>query len=322
MKKYCIFIGLLLFSAQVLSFSGSNPVDRLTRKFQSSFQEAVDKEKSRLNHCPFITQDLLGMTLHINKDLQLRFVMKKDVFKIVAEISHIPLVLHNIADKNDWQFTENLFAEFTEYQYLLQETANFFEKSNQDSALKERIKNIILISDQYIAEVLESKVIRVDSYVQYALRLRPYMEKNLEDGAKTLIEQFHHQMQTWQTSYPDEQWGCLKVAILGTHDPREGYVLKQYFQWLLKEPGYEKNVIYVEFPEIKDIISDKTKSTRQAIDGLVNNSYQQKIGLHLMGEASYMQRDVMSEPAKNILSNIPEKSMGIGLSGSRVTTPQ
>lgn len=306
MKKSTVFAGLLIFATQAFTGSDANPIDKLTRKFQSSFQEALGKEQSRLAHCPIITQDLLGMTLHVSQDLQLRFVMKKELFKIVAETSHIPLVIHNIADKNDWQFTEDLFHELTEYKNLLQETADFFEKSAQDAALKERINNILRISDQYLSGVLASQVILETTYQQYASDLRPFIEKNLETGASTLIEQFHQQMQAWKKNYPNAQWDCLKIAILGTHDPREGYVLKQYFQWLLKEPAYEKNVVYVEFPEIKDIVSNKTKSTQQAMDGLINNSYQQKIGQRLMGEPSGMQRDVMSEPAKSILRDMPE----------------
>jgi hypothetical protein len=305
MKKHILFLGFLLFSAQALSDSYSTPLDQLSKKFQGSFQEALDKEKSRLINCPIITQDLLSMTLHANNDLQLRFVMKKELFKLVAEMSHIPITIHTIADKNDWQFTDNLFTELTEYKNLLQETARFFEKSDLDPVLKDRIKNMIDISCQYLSTILINHVMHKDSYTDYALHMRPYIAKNLEDGAKTLIEQFNNQIKIWQTNYPNEQWSCLKIAILGTHDPREGYVLKQYFQWLLKEPGYEKNVIYVEYPEVNDIISDKTKSTKQAINALINNSYQQKIGLDLMGEPSYMQRDVMSEPAKYILQNMP-----------------
>jgi len=136
--------------------------------------------------------------------------------------------------------------------------------------------------------------------------IRPFVEKNLAEGAKIQIEQFHNQMQHWQKQFPDEQWHCLKVAILGTHDPREGYTLKQYFQWLLKEPAYEKNVIYVEFNDIKEIFSNKEKSTKLAIDALINNSYQQKIGINFMQDASYMQRDVMAAGAKKILENMQE----------------
>ncbi|MBA2651782.1 MAG: hypothetical protein H0U73_05905 [Tatlockia sp.] len=306
MQLYLFLASLIIYITPVFAEIPPSPIAQLSKKFHDSYLEAVDNEKDKLASCPMITQDLLSMTLHTSIGMKPIFTMKKDLYKTLAEISHIPMVIHNIAAKYDWQFSSNLSTELFEYLQLLQEAYLNFEKSDLELTLKGRIKEIMGISNKYITYVLLNKSINTQGFSRYSLELRPLLDKNLVEGAKTQIEQFHTQIQIWKKQYPDEHWQCLKIAILGSHEPREGYVLKQYFQWLLKEPSYEKNVIYVEFPDLRDIFSDPSKSTAIAINALINGSYQQKFSANFRGNSGYMQRDVMADAASKILKSMKE----------------
>ncbi|MBA2655772.1 MAG: hypothetical protein H0U70_02165 [Tatlockia sp.] len=301
MKKYLFLLSYFILSAQIYAESYSSITAQLARKFQNSFHDALLTEKVRLKNCPLITQDLSNMTLHTAQGLKIQFTMKKDLYKILAETSHIPLTIHNLAAKNNWQFRGELSSEFLAYLNLLKYSLTIVDKAELSPSIKIELKRLITLSINYLASLLKNKNIDQQSYAHYAMLVRPSIEKNLKEAAKNQIEQFHQQIQTWQTLYPDQQWSCLKVAILGIHDAREGYVLKQYFQWLLKESGSEKNVVYVEFPEIKDIVSDPSKSTQLALDALIKGNYQQRLAVNLMYDPYYLQHDVMAESAKLIL---------------------
>jgi hypothetical protein len=216
------------------------------------------------------------------------------------------LTAHNIISKYDWKFNEASQIELNDYRKLLQEILPALESSIPDEEMKQTITQIVTLSIEYLSSMLTKQSINRDEFELYATAVRPFIEKNLYDGAKTQIQQFHTQVQQWKKQYPDEKWECLKIAILGTHGPRIGYVLKQYFQMLRREPGFEKEVIYVEFPELKDIYSDKNKAELIGINAITSNAYQLKLGNNLMNNPAFLQEDVMSKAATDILKQMQE----------------
>jgi hypothetical protein len=242
MNKCLIVLCSIYFLAiQDLAASISSPTSQLSERFLSSIQEAVDHEKFKVSNCPYITQDLLSMTLHTTSGLALRFTMERDLYQTLAEVTHIPIVIHNIAFKYDWQFDSHLASELTEYSKLLQNVATEYEQANIDSELKYRIKQIIEFSNKYIIEVMSNESINKKDFYQYSFELSPLIEKNLEEGAKKQLEQFNNQIQTWKQQYTNENWSCLRVAILGTHGPRDGSIYQNsIFNGYLKNLSMKK----------------------------------------------------------------------------------
>lgn len=295
-KNFILIVSLLFITTTYAN--DSSPTKRLAEKFFSTTKDALDQEKNRLSKCPIITQDLLGMTLHTSNGLSSNFLMDKTLYSTLAEISHIPVILHNIASKHSWQFNDNLKTDLMDYTKLLKQLVNDFDQSNIDSALKNRTQNIIAFTTKFIDFEISNHEISKESYFKYVTELEPYIEKNFSEGVNSQIEQFNTQLKEWTREFPQEQWDCLNVAILGTHGPRTDYVMKQFFQWYLKEPNYENRVIYVEFPDVKDIINDKNKAVFLAKKALVNNNYQLELGTNYKADPSYMQRDVLGEAAK------------------------
>jgi hypothetical protein len=74
--RYFTISGIFFINTAIATIP--NPINQLSIKFITSFQEAVIQTKNQMESCPLITQDLLAMTLHKSSGLQSRFVMKKD----------------------------------------------------------------------------------------------------------------------------------------------------------------------------------------------------------------------------------------------------
>lgn len=309
MKLLLIALSLfqLLLSTHVLANTADKPITKLSTEFRQTYQKAIDHEQAKFMKYPVITQDLISMTLYTSTGKQERFKMNTHIYHAAAELSHVPLVIHNIASKYDWSFNSDMASELFSYQQLLSQVDIDISQAKYDIAFKQRSASIINNSKNYITKILTTKNVNKQGFFDYYNQLNSAIEKNLYAGAKTQIVQFNQQVHLWQKQYPHENWKNLQIAIMGPHGARSGYVLKQYFQWLMKEPGYEKKVVYVEYPDLGDIFKDRAKANQLAISKLISNNYQLNIGIDMKHDPAYMQNDVMSHAAKEVLSHMDRK---------------
>ena len=99
----------------------------------------------------------------------------------------------------------------------------------------------------FISHMSEQRRVSREEFAAYAEPLRPLIHENFRIGASEQLVQFKAQMKLWKEQFPDEKWGELRVVVLGFHQAREQFALSEFFQWLLKEPGYENRVVFAEF---------------------------------------------------------------------------
>ena len=126
------------------------------------------------------------------------------------------------------------------------------------------------------------------------------VEGNLYDGAKEQLDQFKAQMEKWKTEYPNENWEDLRVVVMGFHQARDLYALKLFFQWLLKEPDFEKKVVFAEY-QFSIFGDQKEKAEELALLLLTKVDFEKEPSLFLLGNETQLQKDVMGPAAQKIL---------------------
>src|SRR5262249_40092511 len=194
---------------------------------------------------------------------------------------------------------------------ILSAASRSVTKTNLQSATKERLKRILDSTEDYVNSIVRRGETNSNEFQNYASQVSPLIKENLYIGAKEQLDQFRSQMEAWRKAFPTENWGGLRVVILGYHQPRDLYVLKLFFQWLLREPEYEERVIFAEFQDT--ITGDKRdEAERLALLLMAKVDFEKGAGQSIFGDKLILQKDVMGPAAVDILkqwgnSNWPQE---------------
>lgn len=274
----------------------------LGRTFRASYVRAIETHAEKLRRAyPIITQDLLNMTLRVGTGESDRFRMDSGTYMLMARSTHTPLTIYSILSKDGFGTLEKTTLSSLEaYRNQLNEVI----EANAAEGPAELVRNvfsILKISESYLGDTLATGRATRASFETYAGKLRPLIQANLHVGAQEQLGQFREQMDRWKVEFPQANWSNLRVVVLGGHQARDSYALKLFFQWLLREPGYEHKVVYAE-DQTLPIGADRPALENAALELLTKVDFEQEVGRLIFGDVSRMQRDVMGPPARRILS--------------------
>jgi len=210
----------------------------LKSAFRAQYKTLVQKEQANISqNYPVIIQDFLNMTLIRSNGERVRFKMKKKAYQTLAHATHPPTSVYLLLSAADFSINhDTTIQQLMNYDTLVQKalvgikTVKHLEKEQIENTEK-----ILSLTHNYLQEIITTRTTSELAYQDFALSVRLPSQKNLYDAAKTHLNQFKEQMQLWKTTFPNENWEELRVAVLGFHQPRIGYVPMQFFQWLLKE---------------------------------------------------------------------------------------
>ena len=74
------------------------------------------------------------------------------------------------------------------------------------------------------------------------------LPERVAEATRAQLDATHAQVSAWRRELGPEEWGQLRVLIIGPHMPREDLVVTQYFLRLLHEKGEGRRVVYAESP--------------------------------------------------------------------------
>jgi|GEM_PF-4076239 len=134
--------------------------------------------------------------------------------------------------------------------------------------------------------------------------VRPGIKRNLEAAAASQLEQFRAQIEQWKSGYPALAWDRAVVVIIGTHQARENYLQRQFFDWVLHDqPSKQERVIFAETltrppPLERDPAAD-------AIMLLAKVMLDKTISTSIFGDPLMLQSDVLGNAAEDIIRRWP-----------------
>lgn len=280
----------------------ADPIRRLRTVSHGAYLDAIETHRSQLQaEAPIIVQRLLGMTLHRANGERIQFEMDKRRYFLMAAASHPPLAIYSILAKQGFgPINASTRADISAYRAALADARAALPTVEADEEIVERILRIFASSDHYLDSVLSTGSSSKSGFENYAAAIRPLLVENLRIGAREQLEQFRSCLETWRQEFPDENWEELRVVVLGFHQPRELYVLKQFFEWLLDEPDFEHRVVFAEFQY--PIFGKQADEVEElALTLLTKVDFEQPMGALVFGNPSVMGRDVMGPAAVEIL---------------------
>lgn len=217
--------------------------------FRQSYDEAIDHHKeSSILSGPLIIQDLLGMTLIRPSGERIRFEMDKTVYFTLAHNTHPPYGIYSIiALEGFGPLSAYQLKRLSEYGKGIDHSLSRIATFKVDANARERLRVILESSRDYIDELTTRGIATRQTFETFVAPLRPLFHANFHLAALEQLRQFRAQMEVYKGQMPEENWADLHVVVMGFHQPRNLWTLKQFFQWLITEPDYEHRVVYAEF---------------------------------------------------------------------------
>ncbi len=279
--------------------------NELKSAFRAHYKTMVQKEQANISqNYPVIIQDFLNMTLIRSNGERVRFKMKKKAYQTLAHATHPPTSVYLLLSAADFKINkDSIIQQLMGYDTLIQKAITGIQSvKHLEKEQIENTKKMLALTHDYLQRIISERATSEAAYQDFALSVRPLTNKNLYDAAKTHLNQFKEQMQVWKTTFPGENWQELRVAVLGFHQPRIGYVPTQFFQWLLKESAFENKVAYVEF-QYSIFGPNRPKAEAYALKLLTKIKLDKVVAFSVLGDEILLQQDVMAPVTKEIISN-------------------
>ncbi len=279
----------------------------LKSSFRTHYKAMVQKRQAEIKQSyPVIIQDFLNMTLIRSNGERVRYKMEKTKRKeylTLAHTTHPPTSVYLILSTVDFKIDhDTTIQQLMVYDTIVQnaiigiQDASHLKKSQVENTIK-----MLVFTQEYLQKIIQDRHTTKQAYQDFALLVRPLTNQNLNDAALIHLTQFKEQMQVWKTIYPEEDWSELRVAVLGFHQPRIGYVPSQFFQWLLKEPEFENKVAYVEF-QFSIFGKNRPQAEAYALELLTKIDLDKAVAYTILGDEILLQQDVMAPATKEVIS--------------------
>ncbi len=276
----------------------------LRQDFRKSYENAVVRHGEAMRRTsPVIIQSLLTMSLLRQDGSRVEFAMVSTPYMLMAYTAHPALAIYSKLSPSFGVVAPDVVEELTVYRKHLGAAVSEIASMDLPQSSKSRLTTMMTLADDFVAEVVAKRNVSHEEFEAFARSLRPHIQRNFEIGAREQIEQFLQQMRKWRTEYPSENWGDVHVVVLGTHQPREKYALLQFFQWLTREPDFERRVVYAE------MLKHPSKEERAEVDTLALKllsavDFDRSASKLIFGDETTLGIDVMGPAATQILDEL------------------
>lgn len=314
--RIIIHIGLLSFfifgcaGTQVAKHEGvSNDAIEINKElraaFRMAYKNAIEDHKAKLmSASPVITQDLLNMTLWKNGEREDRYRMNTEKYFLMAGTSHPPIAVYSILSKYSIDLlNEQAIGELNDYRKIIARMTAVISESPLTDKEQENVLLVLEGTDEFIRKIVLSRHTTLDEYKFYVAKVMPAIKDNLVVGAREQLNQFKNQIEFWRTKYPKEDWDNLRVIVMGIHQARDDYALKLFFNWLMREPSYERRVVFAEYQSSISGEDARTVAEQQAIELMTKVDFDLEASALILGHPAILQKDVMGPAAKEILES-------------------
>ncbi|MFT5501870.1 MAG: hypothetical protein ACI88G_002010 [Woeseiaceae bacterium] len=286
----------------VTSASGDERPPDLRLLFRQSYDEAIDHHReSSILSGPLIIQDLLSMTLIRPSGERLRFEMDKTVYFTLADNTHPPYGIYSIiALENFGPLSAYQLKRLSEYRKGIELSLSRIATFKVDDKARERLRVILESSGDYIDALTARGIATRQDFDAFIAPLRPLFRANFHLAALEQLRQFRKQMEVYREQMPEENWADLRVVVMGFHQPRNLWALKQFFQWLLEEPDYEHRVVYAEF-QVPFFGENRDRAEQLAIELATKVDFDLGAAQGFLNDQTALGSDILGPYAKDIL---------------------
>lgn len=278
----------------------------LKQLFRRAYDDAIAvHRRQEILDGPLILQDRLGMDLLLPDGRRERYDMDQSVYRALADNTHPPYGIYSIIALNGYgPLDNNQRQRLAEYRAgivaSLQQLRD--DPSDLPADANARLQRILVDSAAYIDRISAAGVADATGFLEFVEPLRPLFLENFHLAANEQLRQFRDQMTVFQARYPQQNWSDLRVVVMGFHQPRRLWTLHQFFQWLIREPGYEHRAVYAEF-QFPPFGQRRAAAEALAIELATKVDFDLDAGAVFLGDRTALGQDILGPFARDILKS-------------------
>jgi hypothetical protein len=161
-------------------------------------------------------------------------------------LSHVTLGLHALLLGQEGPLAPARLPRLAAFRALMVELSTSLGQRVLAPALLEPQRRLLASSFAFVDGILARRVLAEGELVAFERRVAPSLQALLEDAVQRQLDWTHAEVSAFRRTLSPSDWRSLRVVVIGGHQPRQGYVMMQYFQRLLGEPLEGRRIVYAE----------------------------------------------------------------------------
>jgi hypothetical protein len=240
---------------------------------------------------PIIIVDFDKLIL-IHKGVRIEEAAVPIIYHRLKAVAHAPMGVYLLlADVVDGPLTEAQLAALQQLREAIRAANEALTEKIFTGEQMDRQKKILTMSQDFLDGVIKAKKCTQDELVAYTRKTRPLFMLNAEEAAAVQILGYDGVVAIWKSKLTAEEWGTLRVAVMGTALPRKENLAVQYFARVLGESGEGKRLIYAES------MFDEQKILRF----ISTSEVDARMAKAIFDDPTRLHRDLLSEAAAKFL---------------------
>lgn len=210
-------------------------------------------------------------------------------------VSHIPLALYlALAPHGEAPPDAARLARLREFRSKIVAVEGALDGSGMDADQLARSRQLLGRSRSFLDGVLSDG--RCDPAGLKALtrELGPLVLAHAADAARAQIDGYFAQVKAWRGELTDEDWGRLRVVVMGVQMPRRHNTAVQFFAKLLGLPGESKRLVYAE----------ELAGEEQALNLLATHQLDGELSVSFFDDPERMEIDLLGNAASVYLDTL------------------
>ena len=210
-------------------------------------------------------------------------------------VAHVPLTVYLLLDPDDTEtIPEEQLAELRRLREPIVVAGGTLAERGFSDGQIERQRKILADSLSVVEEALKQQRCSEKERTAFARRMGPQVLANVADSARVQIDGYHALVSTWRRKLSAEEWGKLRVVIMGSQMPRKDNLAVQYFARLLGEAGEGRRIVYAE------ALFDE----KRALNLLGTHLLDREIAAAFFDDPARMNRDLLGDAAADYLRTL------------------
>jgi len=270
----------------------------LNQSFHESYNNMIHHtfEKLGKEHTPVIIMAHEEVMLfHRGKQETINVIPK--LYHQLKGIGHVSFGVYvTLADNGYGQLRDDIRENLEGQKYLIERGLSFLDIEPLPMKYMPTHRKMLETALEIINQVLDDGMVIEEKVLEYGQKSAPWYLEGAAIGARLEIDELHQTVMGWKEQMGEENWENIHVVVCAAHQGRYREATLQYFQILL----HEQEGLAAEM-EDRVIYAEHIDEPKAAMDLLARHLVDQRASIDLFGSCTRLQRDLMSDGAREYL---------------------
>jgi len=270
----------------------------LNQSFHESYNNMIHHtfEKLGKEHTPVIIMAHEEVMLFHRGEQETINVIPK-LYHQLKGIGHVSFGVYvTLADNDYGQLRDDIREHLEGQKYLIERGLSFLDIEPLPMKYMSTHRKMLETALEIINLVLDDGMVTEEKVLEYGQKSAPWYLEGAAIGARLEIDELHQTVMGWKEQMGEENWENIHVVVCAAHQGRYREATLQYFQRLL----HEEEGLAAEM-EDRVIYAEHIDEPKAAMDLLARHLVDQRASIDLFGSCTRLQRDLMSDGAREYL---------------------